>query len=139
MTFSSLVTSLLGLCIALTITFVLLIGVEMYSAVVHPFPEDFSGTTEAICQHVEKYPGWVLLTVLPMWGLIAFVGTWISIKLGTWASGYAMGALLVLALLANIWMLPYPLWFKAAQPAIVMGAIFVALGTPRRSGGNAIL
>lgn len=133
MNLNSFFASILGLCIAIGATIGLLIVVEMYSAVVHPFPEGGDESVESICKHVEQYPGWVLATVIPMWGAIAYLGTWISIKLGNWVSGYAMGALLIGALMLNMVMLPYPVWFKILQPITVLIAIFIAVGTPKRS------
>lgn len=51
---------------------------EGFSAVVHPLPEDFGGTMEEMCRHVEKYPQWVLAVVVPMWAVAALVGTWMA-------------------------------------------------------------
>ena len=67
-TFAAVVTGLLVL-------FVLLIAVEFFSAVVHPFPEGFKETTEEICRHVERYPQWVLAVVVPAWAAAAFAST----------------------------------------------------------------
>ena len=36
--------------------FVLALVVEVGSAVVHPFPADFRGTQQEVCDHVAKYP-----------------------------------------------------------------------------------
>ena len=70
--------SLAGMLVA----FLLLIGVEMLSAIVHPFPADFGGTTEEVCQHVARYPQWVLALAVPAWGLTAFASTWTAARIG---------------------------------------------------------
>ena len=51
---------LAGTIVGLFLAFVLIVGVEGFSAVVHPLPEGFGGTMEETCRHVEKYPQWVL-------------------------------------------------------------------------------
>lgn len=114
----------------------LLIGVEMYSAVVHPFPPGFESNSQAIEHHIQNYPVWVLATIIPLWGLIAYTGTWVAIKLGTWGSGYAIAVLMVIALLCCLTMFPYPWWFRLLQPLAVMVAIFIAIGTPRGRQGT---
>ncbi|HEX2518177.1 MAG TPA: hypothetical protein VHK04_01370, partial [Castellaniella sp.] len=60
--------------------------VELFSAVVHPLPEDFGGTTEELCRHVERYPPWVLALVVPAWAVTALVGTWTAKRMGNLCS-----------------------------------------------------
>ena len=60
--------------------FLLLVGVELFSAVVHPVPPNFGGTKEEMCQHVARYPQWVLAVVVPLWALTAFLGAWTARK-----------------------------------------------------------
>jgi len=115
---------LAGVVIAsIVMSLVLLIGVELFSSVVHPFPPGFEGTQEEVCDHVSRYPNWVLAAVVPMWGGIAFLGTWLSGKLGNRTCAAIVGSLIASALICNITMLPYPLWFKIVQPAVLLMAI----------------
>jgi hypothetical protein len=118
-----------GLAAGIVTAFVLLIAVELFSNVVHPFPEGFQGTQEEICAHVERYPAWVLAVAVPMWVATAFISTWVAGKLGRLAAGLTLGSLLVVALVCNLAMLPYPLWFKAAclllMPVAVAAATFL--------------
>ena len=67
--FRTLVAIIAGMLVAL----VLVVAVELFGAVVHPVPADFGGTKEEICEHVARYPHWVLALVVPAWGAIAFV------------------------------------------------------------------
>ncbi|PQO25018.1 hypothetical protein C5Y96_26295 [Blastopirellula marina] len=117
----------IGVIAGLALAFVLVIGVELFSAVVHPFPEGFEGTEEEICAHVEKYPGWVLAVVVPMWALILFSSTWVSRKIGGLVASLLVGSLLLIAVGFNQWMLPYPIWFEVANfvalPLAMLGAI----------------
>lgn len=112
---------------------VLVIGVEMFSAVVHPFPAEFGGTPEEVCRHVERYPAWVLAVVVPMWGLAAFAATWTAGRIGNLWSAAVVGLLIVGSLALNISMLPYPLWFEIAiLLAVPAAAIFATRVAQRR-------
>jgi hypothetical protein len=116
--------TLAGTLLGLFVAFVLIVGVEGFSAVVHPLPEDFGGTMEEMCRHVERYPQWVLAVVVPMWAIAALVGTWIAQRIGNMYSSGIVGLLLVSALVLNLSMLPYPIWFKAVTLLVVPAASF---------------
>lgn len=107
--------------------FLLVVAVELFSAVVHPLPENFGGTKEEICQHVERYPNWVLAVVVAAWGGTALTGTWIAGRLGNRGCALFMGVLLFTALVFNISMLPYPIWFKTAILMVIPSAIVAGL------------
>jgi hypothetical protein len=66
----------------LLVLFILVVAVELFSAVVHPLPEDFGGTKEEMCRHVERYPQWVLAVVVPAWAVAAFASTWTARRIG---------------------------------------------------------
>ena len=101
--------------VGVLVAVVLLIAVELFSAVVHPFPEGFGGTEEEMCRHVERYPPWVLAVVVPAWAGAAFLSTWVARRLGNIYTAVGVGLLLLGSLVLNIAMLPYPLWFKIAS------------------------
>jgi hypothetical protein len=108
----------------LLVLFILVVAVELFSAVVHPLPEDFGGTTEEMCQHVERFPQWVLAVVVPAWAVAAFASTWTARRIGNLFSSAIIGLLLLAALVFNISMLPYPTWFKIANLLVIPTAIF---------------
>ncbi|MBS0202424.1 MAG: hypothetical protein JSS49_05945 [Planctomycetes bacterium] len=110
----------------------LLIAVELFSSVVHPFPPEFGGTKDEICQHVARYPQWVLAVVLPMWLGLAFVSTWIAVRLGRLIPGLIVGGLLIAALTCNALMLPYPVWFSAGIFLGVPSVVALGLWSLRR-------
>ena len=112
---------------AMLVTFILVVAVELFSAVVHPLPPDFGGTTEEMCQHVERYPNWVLAAVVPAWAGTAFAGTWIAGRLGNRGCAMFIGLLLLAGLIFNISMLPYPMWFKIASLIVIPCAIVSGL------------
>ena len=53
----SAIRTLLAVLAGMTVAFVLVVAVEMFSSVVHPYPPDFNGDVPA---HVRRYPPWVL-------------------------------------------------------------------------------
>lgn len=110
-----LVKTITGIAAGLVCGFLLLIGVELASAVLYPFPEGFDGSQAATCHHVENYPAWVLAIVVPMWGATAFASAWVALKLGNWLAAGVIGLLLLSMLALNQWMLPYPIWFEVAN------------------------
>lgn len=119
----ALLRTLAGVFAGLIVLFLLVIAVELFSAVVHPLPEDFGGTTEEMCQHVERYPQWVLAVVVPAWAAAALVSTWIAGRIGNLYSSAIFGLLVLAALVFNISMLPYPTWFKVANLLAIPTAI----------------
>ena len=123
---------LAAVVIGLFVAFVLVVAVELFSAVVHPFPEDFGGTMEEMCRHVQRYPHWVLAVVVPAWGLTALVSTWIAQRIVNSYSSVIVGVILLAALVFNISQLPYPFWFKVANLLVVPTAIVAGSRLPAR-------
>jgi hypothetical protein len=121
----------------LLVAFVLIIAVEYFSNAVYPLPADFGGTMEEMCRHVEHYPAWVLAIVVPVWGATALVGTWIAQRIGNVYSAVIVGLILLAALVLNISMLPYPIWFKIANLLVIPAASVAGSRTarPPRSAG----
>jgi len=116
-----------GTILGLLLSFVLIIGVELFSDVVHPYPKDFGGTHEEVCRHVERYPSWVLAAAVPMWAVAALAGTGVAQKIGWRYAAGIVGLLLVSALGLNLSMLPYPAWFKAANLIVIPATILACL------------
>ena len=124
---SAIVRSVGAIVLGLAVALLLVIGLEVFSAVVHPFPADFSGTQDEICAHVANYPGWVLAVVVPAWGVTTWISTWLATRVGTArhpAHGVAVGGVLLLAIVLNMYMLPYPLWFEVINLIVSPLAIY---------------
>ena len=66
----------------------------------------------------------MLAVVVPMWAVAALVSTWIALRIGNVYSFAIVGLLLVSALVLNLSMLPYPIWFKVANLLVIPAAIF---------------
>jgi hypothetical protein len=116
------------------VAFILVVAVELFSAVVHPVPPDFGGTMDEMCKHVERYPNWVLAIVVPAWAGTALAGTWIAGRLGNRGCAQVVGLLLLTALVFNISMLPYPIWFKVASVMVNASAVVAGVYWPSRRG-----
>lgn len=112
---------------AMLAALILLAAVELFSAVVYPIPPDFGGTMEEMCKHVERYPHWVLAVVVPAWAGTGFASTWIAGRLGNFGCDLFIGLLLLAALILNISMLPYPIWFTVANLLVIPCAIAFGL------------
>jgi hypothetical protein len=115
------------------VAFVLVVAVEFFSAIVHPVPSDFKGTEEEMCAHVERIPPWVLAVAAIAWGGTALVSTWTARRLGNRGCALVVGLLLLAALVFNLSMLPYPIWFKAANLVMIPAAIMAGLYLPRET------
>lgn len=115
--------TLAAVVVGMGVLILLLIGVELFSAVVHPLPEGFGGTEAEMCEHVARYPQWVLAVSVPMWAFAAFASIWTARKIGNAPAAATVGLLVLAALIFNISMLPYPLWFKIISPIVVPLAI----------------
>lgn len=128
----SAVTTALGVAGGLALAVALVVGVELFSALVHPVPADLQ---ENIPEHVRHYPHWILGVVVLAWGATAAAATWVASRAGNRLAGAIVALLLAWALVFNVTQLPYTLWFK-----IVMLGVFpiacllgIASGTRRRA------
>ena len=132
------IRSVASVILSLLLAFVLVIAVEGFSAVVHPFPPGFNGTPDEMYEHVARYPDWVLAVVVVAWGVTVFASTWLAIRVGAArhpAHGIVVGLLLLLAVVFNMYMLPYPLWFEVLNLVVFPLGIYcgVKLGRGERN------
>ncbi|RLS54491.1 MAG: hypothetical protein DWH91_11645 [Planctomycetota bacterium] len=127
------VRMILSLIAGIGVALILVIAVELISAVIHPVPPGFQGTMDEMCQHVAQYPHWVLGLVVPAWGGTAFLGTWVARKLGNRSSGVIVGLLLLAAVICNVTQLPYAIWFKVVILLVIPVAVLRGLREPRHS------
>jgi hypothetical protein len=71
----SAIRTLSGVIAGMVLAIVLIVAVEFFSGIVHPFPADFNGN---IAEHVRRYPHWVLGFVVLAWGVTSAAATWIA-------------------------------------------------------------
>lgn len=127
--------SVLAILAGLAVMLLLIIAVEVVAGAMYPLPEDFHGTKEEMCAHVESYPQWILALVVPAWGFAGFASAWTARRIGNLYSAAIVGLLMLLALVSNLAMLPYPTWFKVANLFVVPLALFAGtyLASRRKS------
>jgi hypothetical protein len=123
---------LAGIFIGLIVALMLVVAVELFGSVVHPVPENFGGTMEEMCRHVEKFPPWVLAVVVPAWAVTALVSTWTAQRVGNLYSAVIVGLLLLAAVVFNISKLPYPIWFKVGNLILIPIAMVAGSRLSRR-------
>jgi hypothetical protein len=108
----------LSIATGLVVALVLVIAVEMLSAIVHPLPPDFGGSEDELCEHVRRYPQWFLAIASVLWAATTLLSCWLARRIGNRGCGLTVGLLLLAAVLFNMAMLPYPMWFKVISPAL---------------------
>ena len=124
----SAVRTMLAVVAGMALAFALVVAVEMFSAVVHPFPPGFDPNAPgSIPAHVQRYPGWVLAVAGLMWGAAAAAATWLASRIGGRLAGALVTLLLAAALAFNLSMLPYVMWFKIAMPATFFVACLLGI------------
>lgn len=111
-----------------------LAAVEMFGAIVHPFPANFDASSQKqMMDYVASYPPWILAVVVSVWGLIAWLGTWVTKRIGGAVPALVIGILLLAAVISNVFMLPYLLWFKVLSVISVIAAVFLASRKRRKA------
>ena len=119
------------------LAFALVVVVEIFGAMVHPFPPGVDPSDMDVCRkHVAACPAWVLAVSSVLWGLTTFVSVWLATRVGTSrhpAPGIIVGLLLCLAAGFNMWMLPYPIWFDVANIVAFPTAIYFGATIARAS------
>lgn len=133
----SVARSVIAVVLALVLALVCIIGVEVMGSMLHPLPPGLDpGDPEVIKGHVVRYPPGVLLLGGLGWGLTTLLSAWLATRLGSGrhpAHGILVGSILLSAAIANMLMLPYPLWFwilnlVAFPAAFCLGAMLGRAG-----------
>ncbi len=131
----------LSIVAGLTLAGGLVVAVEVCSNVVYPPPPDFKGTQEEMCAHVAGYPKWVLAIVVVAWSAAVLASTWLATRLGWLIPGLVVALVLQSALVFNVSMLPYPMWFKVTVlPCVAIACILgirLPAGPRPEQGGEA--
>ena len=98
---------------------VFVVGTEAVWAVVYPpAPGVDLHDIEACKANIAKLPADTFVIAVAGWGLAVLSGTWVATRLGPGrhpAHGRIVGSILLFAAVANMLMLPYPIWFWVAN------------------------
>lgn len=100
-------------------------GVEALSSRLYPLPEGLDYNDRAtMSAAISQLPAGAFVAVLVAWGLGALAGSFAAVYVsGRAALGYLIGVLLGAAAIANLLIIPHPLWMW------VGAAILIPLGT----------
>ena len=112
---ASLLRSVGSVVAGLVVALVLIVAVEIFGAIFHPFPPGVDPNDMEVCKaHVARFPTWILAVAAAGWAGTVFASAWLATRLGTGrhpAHGIVVGAILLAFAGLNMAMLPYPLWF----------------------------
>ena len=111
--------------LALLIAGLMLAIIEVFSATVHPYPNDFGGSREEVQKHIEEYPRWSLALVVPMWMVTTFLSVLLARILGGSSAAIIVGLILVAGAFLFVFVLPYPVWFEIANILGIPAATFM--------------
>jgi hypothetical protein len=129
--FKAIIWSTVAISASLITAFAMLAVIEGISEVYHPSPPGMDpNDMEACMTHVANYPQWLLAAFAPAWGFTAFVSVWLATRLGAFrhvAHGIAIGTLLFIGAIANMLMLPYPLWFELVNLVAIPLGIWLGI------------
>lgn len=125
---NSIVRSVLAVIASVALAVCLFMAIEGVSSILHPWPDNFSGTFEEVADQVKSYPVWVLAFLGGVgYGLTMLLCTFIATRIGhnrnRW-HGYGVGAFLFAMVVFNLIMLPYPIWYWVLIFAVLPLAAF---------------
>jgi hypothetical protein len=86
---------------------------------------------DEMCQHVARYPHWVLAVVVLAWSATTFVSIWVATRIGNRLAGIAVILILTFAIVFNVSKLPYAMWFKVVM---LKSYVIPATGLPHQRG-----
>lgn len=104
--------TLFAIVLGMALALALVVAVELFSNVVHPYPADFNGNMR---EHVRRYPHWVLGVVVLAYAATSTAATWVASRVGNRLAGSVVALLLAWGLIFNLTMLPYTMWFKVVM------------------------
>jgi len=123
----SILRSMGSVVAGLAVASALIVAVEIFSSIFHPFPPGVDPSDYEVCKaQVASYPTWVLAVAAAGWAAGVFAAAWLATRLGTGrhpAHGIVVGAILLAMVGLNMAMLPYALWFP------ILNLVSFPLGT----------
>jgi hypothetical protein len=125
----SVLYALLGVLAGMGLALVLVVAVELWGGVIHPLPQGFTGTMDEMCQHVARFPHWVLGVVVVAWSASAFASIWVATRIGSRWAGIAVIVILTIGIVFNVTKLPYAMWFKIVMLSCFPVACYFGLRT----------
>jgi len=111
--------------------FVLILAIEKLGHLIYPPPADLDfSDPEAIRPYMATLPFLALLFPMIAWVVGTFAGTLTACKIGTanpLAFAAIVGGLVLAGTIANLIVIPHPVWFSAVSLVAIVAAAWVAL------------
>lgn len=111
------VRSIFAVVIGMLVATTVMLGLEFVAAWLVPLPAGELGDEADLAARVAAAPLGKLAWVLAGWLVAAFAGGWVAARLSRVhrrPAALAVGALIVLGVAINVWLLPHPLWMILA-------------------------
>lgn len=108
---------------------------------IHPLPPGVDlGDKEALAAHIHAAPAAAMLAVLAGWAVGSLGGAWVAAKIAVrhrLGAALAVGALLLVAGIANLMMIPHPLWFGVVGVLVFLPAAWLGARLAGAAGPGA--
>ena len=115
----------------LIIAFVLIMLIEKLGHFIYPPPADLDfSDLEAIRPYIATLPFLALLFPMIAWVVATFAGTLVASKIGTAKPklfGAIVGGLVLAATIANLVMIPHPVWFSVLSLIGIVASAWFAV------------
>jgi hypothetical protein len=111
--------------------FVLIMLIEKLGHIIYPPPPDIDfSDPKAMRPYIATLPFLALLFPMIAWVVATFAGTVLACKIGTanpLAFAAVVGALVLAGTIANLIMIPHPVWFSAVSLAAIAASAWIAV------------
>jgi len=111
--------------------FVLIMLIEKLGHIIYPPPPDIDfSDPEAMRPYIATLPFLALLFPMIAWVVATFAGTALACKIGTanpLAFAAVVGGLVLAGTIANLIVIPHPVWFSAVSLAAIAASAWIAV------------
>ncbi|AJP73657.1 hypothetical protein [Sphingomonas hengshuiensis] len=119
---------LLAIVAGLVVAMATILGIELLAHLLWPLPLPDLADTPAVAAFLAEAPGGAQTMLIGAWFAGALLGGTTAFRVADWpAAGWIVAFLVAAGGLANVLLLPYPLWMQiAAVAAPLVGGIVVS-------------
>lgn len=111
--------------------FVMIMLIEKLGHIIYPPPSDLDfSDPESMRPYIATLPFLALLFPMIAWVVATFAGTVLACKIGTanpLAFAAVVGGLVLAATIANLIMIPHPVWFSAVSLVAIAASAWIAV------------
>ena len=128
--------TILGILAGLVVAWLAMTICEFASLFLHRPPAGLDlRDPQALAAHIAAAPLSAMLVVVVGWALAAFVGAWVAARIARHrrAAALVIGLLVLAGVIANIAMIPHPLWMTVAGLVLPLPLAWLAarIASPR--------